>query len=63
MSHMACMLQMQQFKNNILAETALGSGTTDNLQTFLKYPFLTWCKLLSSTQVCQQTQIYSWIII
>lgn len=28
-----------EVKNNIPVETALGSGTIDNLQTFLKYPF------------------------
>lgn len=60
MSHIACMLQMQQsFKNNIPAETALGSGTIDNLQTFLKYPFPFWCKSLSLMQASQQNHIYS----
>lgn len=64
MSHIACMLQMQQsFKNNIPAETALGSGTIDNLQTFLKYPFPFWCKSLSLMQASQQNHIYSWITI
>lgn len=41
------------FKNNIRAETALCSGTTDNLQTFLKYPFPFCCQSLSSMQAGQ----------
>lgn len=51
------------FKNNIPAETALGSGTIDNLQTFLKYPFPFWWESLSLMQASQQNHIYSWITI
>lgn len=50
------------FKNNIRAETALCSGTTDNLQTFLKYPFPFHCQSLSLMQASQLKHFYSWII-
>lgn len=52
-----------RFKNNIRAETALCSGITDNLQTFLKYPFPFCCQSLYSMQASQLNHFYSWITI
>lgn len=60
-SYSLYVINATEVKNNIPAETALGSGTIDNLQTFLKYPFPFWCESLSLMQASQQNHIYSWI--